>query len=267
MRKLHIARHDGATRKIINEISRGRKGSFYCIADVGTLDALQEIGVHSKRIPSFMLPAQYLHSPREDTYQTSPLGSASHQLLQRLFREMQNGDIPHYDVRNIDLGKLRPDLMIVEMRNATELDKALKNQTPYSGGKRSRNTKKAREWAQGRKVYIMETGYCNDHNHDEKVTEKLKQHRFLATLLGIFGYDVTVIPLPLGSTGTVYKSTKQALLDLGISSQRADKCLNSLHIHAVRYAHSLGVNRRKLEQAHKSHTHQAHKTPPTAGVG
>ena len=50
MKKQHIARHDAMMRK---EFTKGSKGSHYLIADVGTVDTLKDLGVHSKRVPKF----------------------------------------------------------------------------------------------------------------------------------------------------------------------------------------------------------------------
>ena len=59
--KKHIARHmhDAMMRMLIKEyitLWKGAKGSHYLIADVGTMDKLKDIGVHSKRVPKFVLP-------------------------------------------------------------------------------------------------------------------------------------------------------------------------------------------------------------------
>ena len=50
------ARHDTMMRLLIREVTKGKHGSQYMIADVGTLDKLKDIGVHSKRVPGFILP-------------------------------------------------------------------------------------------------------------------------------------------------------------------------------------------------------------------
>ena len=56
MKKQHIARHDTMMRMLVKEFTKGSKGSHYLIADVGTVDTLKKIGVHSKRVPKFVLP-------------------------------------------------------------------------------------------------------------------------------------------------------------------------------------------------------------------
>ena len=60
MKKQHIARHDVMMRMLIKEFTKGSKGSHYLIADVGTVYTLKSIGVHSKRIPKFVLPDAHI---------------------------------------------------------------------------------------------------------------------------------------------------------------------------------------------------------------
>ena len=61
MKKMHIFRHDEAHRIIINAINKGEHGSYFMIADVGKKDTLQQIGVHHKRIPNWILPDSSSH--------------------------------------------------------------------------------------------------------------------------------------------------------------------------------------------------------------
>ena len=58
MKKQHIARHDAMMRMSVKEFAKGAKGSHYSSHDenVGTMDTLKDIGVHSKRVPKFVLP-------------------------------------------------------------------------------------------------------------------------------------------------------------------------------------------------------------------
>ena len=60
MKALFIHRHDSAMRQVLNELNKGGHGSYYCIADVGTMETLGPLGVHDKRIPSWLLSNQYL---------------------------------------------------------------------------------------------------------------------------------------------------------------------------------------------------------------
>ena len=65
MKKQHIARHDAMMRMLIKEFTKGAKGSHYLIADVGTVDTLKDIGVHSKRVPKFVLPDSHIQHNME----------------------------------------------------------------------------------------------------------------------------------------------------------------------------------------------------------
>ena len=58
MKAMYIARHDKAMRKILKQVVQGQHGSFYIVANVGTLEGLQQLGVHSKRIPDFLTTGQ-----------------------------------------------------------------------------------------------------------------------------------------------------------------------------------------------------------------
>ncbi len=47
---------------VVQGLTKGRFGGFYLIADVGRLEGLKELGVHSKRIPAFVLPDRCMHN-------------------------------------------------------------------------------------------------------------------------------------------------------------------------------------------------------------
>ena len=53
MSKQYIARHDKAMRTVIQASTKGQCGSHYLIADVGKIEGLKGIGLHSKREPAF----------------------------------------------------------------------------------------------------------------------------------------------------------------------------------------------------------------------
>ena len=52
MKNQHIARHDAMMRMLIKQLTKGIQGSHYLIADVGAVDTLKDLGVHSKVYPS-----------------------------------------------------------------------------------------------------------------------------------------------------------------------------------------------------------------------
>ena len=56
MSKQYIARHDKAMRTVIQAFTKGLCGSHHLIADIGTIEGLKDIGVHSQRLPAFVLP-------------------------------------------------------------------------------------------------------------------------------------------------------------------------------------------------------------------
>ena len=66
LKKQHIARHDAMMRMLIKGFTKGTKGSHYLTADVGTADTLKDIGVHSKRVPEFVLPDSHIQHMTQD---------------------------------------------------------------------------------------------------------------------------------------------------------------------------------------------------------
>ena len=62
MSKQYIARHIKAMRTVIQAFTKGQCGSHYLIADVGKIEGLKDIGVHSKRVPAFVLPDRCLQA-------------------------------------------------------------------------------------------------------------------------------------------------------------------------------------------------------------
>ena len=54
-----------AARTIINAVNKGHLGSFFIIADVGSASTLSDLGVHHKRIPTWVLPDSML-PPHQD---------------------------------------------------------------------------------------------------------------------------------------------------------------------------------------------------------
>ena len=64
MKKQHIARHDAVMRMLTKEFTKGSKGSHHLIADVGAVDTLKNIGMHSKQIPKFVPDAHIQHTTK-----------------------------------------------------------------------------------------------------------------------------------------------------------------------------------------------------------
>ena len=88
----YIARHDEAMRKVIKAAFKGQQDSNYIIADVGRLQELKKLAVHSKRVPAFVLPNEFVD--------TSSLGQQTH------------NDAAHAQESR---DKMRPAIMTVEM--------------------------------------------------------------------------------------------------------------------------------------------------------
>ncbi len=99
MKKQYIARHDKAMRTVVQSFTKEKNSSFYLIADVGRMEGLKAIGVHSKRVPSFVLPDSCLQDKGIDPV-------VGRGLLQR------GGP----DARS----KMRQDIMMVEMTTAEQ---------------------------------------------------------------------------------------------------------------------------------------------------
>ena len=182
-----IARHDKAMRSVIQSFTKGRHGSFYLVADVGKAEGLKEIGIHSKRVPAFVLPDACLQANGLDP-------AEGRDLLQR----------KESDTRS----KMRPDMMIVEM-TAREQNQYVPHGATAAAGmpKISAHTPNGKE----RRIWIVEAGYCSDTRYEEKLQEKEDQHIALQTALKNYRYSVITLPVILGVSGSIFHTTKHAL--------------------------------------------------------
>ena len=102
MKKQHIARHDAMMRMLIKGFTKGTKGSHYLIADVGTSDTLKDIGVHSKRVPKFVLPDSHIQHTTQDLQPcknnlTCRVGSARNKMRPDMMMQTQS-NTPIYHV-------------------------------------------------------------------------------------------------------------------------------------------------------------------------
>ena len=167
MKKQHIARHDAMMRVIIKEFTKGSKGSHYLIADVGTVCTLKKIGVHSKRVPKFVLPDVHTQHSTQD------IASCSNHSTCRMDETRK---------------KMSSDMMMVEMTDTEQLT-YLPHDTDT--GSRLPNLQCTMPNGKARKVTIVEGGYCSDVSYLEKVKEKGQQHARLEEALRLYGYDVT----------------------------------------------------------------------------
>ena len=210
MKTLYISRHDTAMRKVLKQISHGQLGAHYIIADVGTMESLEQLGAHNKRIPEFIL-----HNSDIDDEEEQP--------------------------STVERDRMRPDIMIVEWTDKErEMHLNCKDENMPVLNINVENKKP-------RKVWIVEGGYCTDTRYTDKYKRKELQHQQLQNLLIQKGCDVTLMPTVLGVTGAVYKTNVTALSALGIDSNKAKKLLKELHLHAVLTHHTIIKLRRKLE--------------------
>ena len=63
---IYIARHSISVRQVLTQVLQGKRGGYYVTADVGTLEGLQQLGAHSKRIPDFVIPDECSWSLLQD---------------------------------------------------------------------------------------------------------------------------------------------------------------------------------------------------------
>ena len=270
MSKQYIARHDKAMRTVIQAFTKGQCGSDYLIADVGKIEGLKDIGVHSKRVPAFVLPDRCLQARGLDP------------TVERGF--LQGGAA---DTRS----KMRPDMMIVEMTTAEQQqylrhdDNSGSRLTPLTplmpNGNPRRKEKKRKDYAfrrqfiekpsiipgcpvlgSPRSIKIVEGGYCSDTRYEEKLQEKGAQHKALEEALKDYGHKVTTLPIIIGQSGSQYHTTSDALAKIGIEHGPASKVMCKLHEHSVLTFHKILTSRRVLEREKTDKRRQNRPDPP-----
>ena len=93
-----------------------------------------------------------------------------------------------------------------------------------------------------RRIWIVEGGYCSDTRCEQKLEEKEAQHTALEVALKEYGYDVTLLPIILGVSGSIYKTTKHALGQLGIEHGPANiLCASCTNVPLLHWARLLGL--------------------------
>jgi hypothetical protein len=97
-------------------------------------------------------------------------------------------------------------------------------------------------------VLCVEIKYCCDYRPDACLARVAAQHAALVQALSMAGHQVRVVPLLLGVSGTIYKSTLQALrTDLGVSASSARELCSALHVHAVRSLSSIFATKCRMD--------------------
>lgn len=235
MKKQYIARHDKAMRAVVQAFTKGSLGSFYLIANVGRLEGLKELGVHSKRVPAFVLPDRYLQGRNLDP--------------------QVGRDFLHRGVAD-SRSKMRPDIMIVEMTAAEQ-----QTYIPFGDmtGATLPTLPALMQNGKARRIWIVEGGYCSDTQYEDKLKEKEGQHMMLQTALEGHGYQVQTLPIIIGVSGSHFHTTTQALNQLGSSYDAAKTLLLKLHEHSITCLHNIVTSSRVLERAQNGNTR---KPPP-----
>ena len=139
---------------------------------------LPDIGVHSKRVPAFVLPDRCLQARGLDP--TVERGAA--------------------DTRS----KMRPDMMLLEMTTA-EQQQYLRHDD--NSGSRLTPLTPLMPNGNPRSIKIVEGGYCSDTRYEEKLQEKGAQHKALEEALKDYGYNVTTLHIIIGQSGSQYHTT------------------------------------------------------------
>jgi hypothetical protein len=89
----------------------------------------------------------------------------------------------------------------------------------------------------------MELGYSSDTRYMDKVMEKKEQ---LCKLLAAEGYDVILLPIVLGSAGTLFKCLDRATKEMDIPNARKKKLYSKLLLHSIHSLQNLVSHRRYL---------------------
>ena len=102
--------------------------------------------------------------------------------------------------RGLDRDKLRPDILMTSSTPATPwgLSSSIPSRTSTPG---------AGTHPMGKRIWIVEVGYCAATGYHDKMTEKQQQHAQLISLLESLDYRVITLPVLLGTTGEIFHST------------------------------------------------------------
>jgi hypothetical protein len=82
----------------------------------------------------------------------------------------------------------------------------------------------------------------------DKVMEKKEQHAELCKFLAAEGYDVMLLPIVLGSAGTLFKCLDRATKEMDIPNARKKRLYSKLHLHSIHSPQNLSSQRRYLER-------------------
>jgi hypothetical protein len=100
--------------------------------------------------------------------------------------------------------KLRPDCTILEIAHYM-IDRALKKRNQNGDTNVPTQTN-----GRPRKLWLIELGYSSDTRYMDKVIEKKEQQTESCERLAVEKYDVMLLPVVLGSAGTILKCLDRA---------------------------------------------------------
>ena len=174
------------------------------IADVGSESAMYEQGAKGLRLPDFLAKAETIET-----------------------LNAENGE--NWEQMNpSDRLKLRPDIMLVDLlKSEAEQCQRSSNKRTRDGHRKPSNDKTKR------KIKIIEIGYGSDTRYKEKLAEKQQQHAKLRQILEAEGHEVKktsveILPIILGTFGSVFKCCPKALSSVGISPKNQQKLMRKL---------------------------------------
>ena len=97
----------------------------------------------------------------------------------------------------------------------------------------------------------VEVGYTSETRYAGKLQENMTQHGKPQHALSRFGFEVSILPVILGTTGGVFNSNLDSFRAIGISNERALHLISTLSKHAVDYMPTIldmHVSMRRLMQ-------------------
>ena len=93
--------------------------------------------------------------------------------------------------------------------------------------------------AAGQIVWIVEVGYCAATRYHDNLREKQQQHERLTQILQSKGFTVHVLPVLLGNTGELFRSTLSNIKLAGAGADRISKLASRLSTYAQKSMQSI----------------------------
>lgn len=218
---MYIARHNQALRLVLKSIAKGDHGGlggYYTVADIGSAELIEDMGVSAKRVPPWLLP---------------------------------NSCLERANIDPADRSRLRPDIMLVVTESESMSYRSYRRHTQrhleLSTTINSQSGADGSSGPQRRKVWLIEGGYTSDTRHLEKLAEKQNQHRKVVGALELGRFDVKPMIFAFGVGGTIYKQSVEDMRQLGVSTTAITKTSKEVHLHSVTCATNIITQRRILD--------------------